>query len=50
MDLMCLGLARTLYIHGVYTVFLAGKSPDIRSCTVYIPFVNHFGTTLSKNY
>jgi hypothetical protein len=24
------------YIYGVYTVFLAGKSPYIRSCTVYI--------------
>ena len=26
-----LGLARTIYIQGVYTVFLAGKSPCIRS-------------------
>jgi hypothetical protein len=24
------------YIYGVYTVFLAGKSPNIRSCTVHI--------------
>jgi len=32
---ICLGLARTM-IHGVYTVFLAGKSPNIRSYTVYI--------------
>jgi hypothetical protein len=24
------------YIYGVYTVFLAGKSPNIRSYTVYI--------------
>jgi hypothetical protein len=41
-----LGLARTIYIydvytvyiytHDVYTVFLAGKSPYIRSYTVYI--------------
>jgi len=36
------GLARTiyiyiyLYIYGVYTVFLAGKSPNIRSYTVNI--------------
>jgi len=30
------GLARTIYIHGVYTIFLAGKSPNIRSYTVYI--------------
>ena len=25
-----------IYIYGVYTVFLAGKSPNIRSYTVYI--------------
>ena len=25
-----------IYIYGVYTVFLAGKSPNIRSNTVYI--------------
>jgi hypothetical protein len=24
------GLARTIYIHGVYMVFLAGQLPDIR--------------------
>jgi hypothetical protein len=30
-----LGLARTI-IYGVYTVFLAGISPNIRSYTVYI--------------
>ena len=29
-------LARTIYIYGVYTVFLAGKSPNVRSYTVYI--------------
>ena len=29
-------LARTIYIYGVYTVFLAGISPNIRSNTVYI--------------
>jgi len=32
----CLGWAKTIYIHGVYTVILAGKSPNIRSHTVYI--------------
>ena len=31
-----IGLARIIYIHGVYTVFLAGTSPNIRSYTVYI--------------
>jgi hypothetical protein len=33
-----LGLSRTTYIHiyGVYAVFLAGKSPNLRSYTVYI--------------
>ena len=33
------GLARTIHhsIHVVQTVFLAGKSPYIRSCTVQIP-------------
>jgi hypothetical protein len=31
-----LGLAKTIYIHGVYTVNLAGKSPNIQSYTVYI--------------
>ena len=30
------GLARIIYIYGVYTVFLAGKSPNIRSYTVCI--------------
>jgi len=30
------GLARTIYIYGVYTVFLAGKSLYIRSYTVHI--------------
>jgi len=29
-------LARTIYIYGVCTVFLAEKSPNIRSYTVYI--------------
>jgi len=28
-------LARTIHIDGVYTVFLAGKSPNIRSYMVY---------------
>jgi len=34
----CVGLARTIYIYiyGVYTVFLTGKSPNIRSYTVYL--------------
>jgi len=32
-----IGLARTMvYIYGVYTVFLAGKPPNIRSYTVLI--------------
>jgi len=31
-----LGLARAIYIDGVYTVFLAGISPRIRSYTVNI--------------
>ena len=30
----CVGLARTIYIYGVYTVFYAGCSPNIRSYTV----------------
>jgi hypothetical protein len=30
------GLARTIYIYGVYTVILAGESPNIRSYTVCI--------------
>jgi len=29
-------LARTIYIYGVYTVNLAGRSPNIRSYTVHI--------------
>ena len=33
---LCVGLARTIHIYGVYTVFLAGKSSNIRSYTVYI--------------
>jgi len=32
-DTVRIRLARTIYIYGVYTVFLAGKSPSIRSCT-----------------
>jgi len=32
----CIGWARPIYIYGVYTVFLAGNSPNIRSYTVYI--------------
>jgi len=31
-----LGLARTIHVYGVYTVFLAGKSSSIRSYMVYI--------------
>ena len=31
----CVGLARTIYIYGVHTVFLAGEAPNIRSYTVY---------------
>jgi hypothetical protein len=31
-----LKLARTIHIYGVYTVFLAGKSLNIRSCTPYV--------------
>ena len=31
-----IGLARTTYIYNACTVFLAGKSPNIRSYTVYI--------------
>jgi len=27
---------RYVYIYDVYTVFLAGKSPNIRPCTVYL--------------
>ena len=30
-----LGLARTIFIYGAYTEFLAGKSPNIRSYTVH---------------
>ena len=30
------GYLHDIYIFGVYTVFLAGKSPNIRSYTVYI--------------
>ena len=33
---LCIGLARTLYIYGVYTVYLTGKSQKKRSYTVYI--------------
>ena len=32
----CAGLARTIFICGVYTVLLAGKSPNIRYYTVHI--------------
>ena len=28
------GLARTIYLYGLYMIFLAGKSPNIRSYTV----------------
>ena len=31
-----IGLARIAYIYNVYKVFLAGKSPNIRSHTVYV--------------
>jgi len=41
--LSCLLLSRVgqnhIYIHGVHTVFWAGKPPYIRSCTVYIYMV-----------
>jgi hypothetical protein len=30
------GLARTIYIRCIYTVFLAGKSPNVRSYTLHI--------------
>ena len=30
------GLARTIYINGVCTVFLEGKSPKVRPYTVYL--------------
>ena len=33
---ICVRLGQKPYIYGVYTVFLAGKSPNIRSCTVCI--------------
>jgi len=32
----CVGLVSTMYVYGVYTVFLAGNSPNIRAYTVYI--------------
>jgi len=49
-----LGLARTIYIYGVYTVFLAGKSPNIRSYTVHIygsgqPYTHLLTTTVLTN-
>jgi len=31
-----LGLARTIYVYGVYTVILAGKSPNLRCIYTYI--------------
>ena len=36
MHAIYLGLARTIYTYGVCTVFLAGRSPNIRSYTVYV--------------
>ena len=30
----CLGLARTIHIYGLFTVYMAGKSPTARSYTV----------------
>jgi len=33
---VCIGVAKTIYIYGVCTVILAGKSPNIRSYTVFI--------------
>jgi len=33
---ICIGLARTIYIYGKYTVFLAGRSSNIRSYLLYI--------------
>ena len=35
-DRAIIGLARTIYIRFIYTMFLAGKTPNIRSYTVYI--------------
>jgi hypothetical protein len=35
------GLARTINIYGVCTVFLAGELPNIRSYTVYVYTVIH---------
>jgi hypothetical protein len=42
------GMARTVYVNSVYTVFLAGKSPNIRSYTMHIQFwptlyIRYFG-------
>ena len=36
MTCVYVGLARTIYIYGVYTVFLAEESLNIRSYTVHI--------------
>jgi len=36
---LCLGLARTQYIYGEITVYLSGKSPNIRSYTAYIYYI-----------
>ena len=35
-DRAIIGLARTIYIRFIYTMFLAGKTPNIRSYTVFI--------------
>ena len=34
--LMCVGLVRTIYRYGVYTVCWAGKIPDIQSYTAFM--------------
>jgi len=46
------GLARTINICGVYTVLLAGKSPNKRSYTVYIYGSGHpcaYGSSLTHH-
>jgi hypothetical protein len=43
------GLARSKYIYGVYTVLLAGNSPDIRSYMVYITAPSNLNHRFSAN-
>jgi hypothetical protein len=38
-----------IYIYGVYTVFLAGKSPNIQSYTVYIYGSGQFNLCANKD-